>query len=49
MHVFLGMLAREWNTESIQKFTRLLLLGKRVMKIMWIVVKNAMVPKDKGY
>jgi len=40
------MLAREWNTESIQKSTRLLLLRKSVAKIILVLVKKVMVPKD---
>jgi len=32
--------------ESIQKPTRLLRLGKSVMKIMWVLMKKVMVPKD---
>lgn len=46
MHLFLGMLVRDWNTESIQEPTRLLLLRKSVMKVMWVLVKKVMVPKD---
>jgi hypothetical protein len=40
------MLARQWNTESIHEPVRLLLLRKSVMKIMWVLVKKVVVPKD---